>query len=166
MLEQLQQLIEQVSSKEAGAQGISSELTSSVAQETGTSILSGLKDTVMSGNFSQLTDLFQGSGDVSSNGAVSSIVSNLVGSLSGKLGIDQGVASNFASSVVPQALSMVVSKFKDSNFSITDLIGAFSGGSGSGGGILDSLGGMGLDQNKDGKVGLDDAMSALKGLFK
>lgn len=165
MLEQIQQLIEQVSSKEAAAQGISSELTTSVAQATGTSIISGLKETVMSGNFSQLTDLFQGSGDVASNGAVSSIVSNLVGTLSGKLGIDQGVASNFAGSIVPQALSMLVSKFKDSNFSITDLMGAFSGGSGSGGGIMDALGGLGLDQNKDGKVGLDDAMSALKGLF-
>lgn len=166
MLEQIQQIIEQVSSKEAGAQGISSELTSSVAQATGSSIISGLKDSVSNGNISQLTDLFQGSGDIASNGAVTSIVSNLVGTLSSKLGIDSRVANNFASSVVPQALSMLVSKLKDSNFSITDLLGAFSGGSGSSGGIMDALGGMGLDQNKDGKVGLDDAMSALKGLFK
>lgn len=162
MLDQIQQIIEQVSSREAGAQGFSSDLTSSVAQATGTSILSGLKESVTNGNFSQLTDLFQGSGNIASNGAVTSIVSNLVGTLSGKLGIDTGVANNFASSVVPKILSMVVAKAQDSNFSLTDLLGAFSGGSE---GIMSALGGLGLDQDKDGKVSLDDAMSALKGLF-
>ncbi|WP_430613768.1 hypothetical protein [Flavobacterium sp. JP2137] len=165
MLEQIKQIIEQVSSKEAGAQGMSSELTSSVVQATGGSIVSGLKESITNGNFSQLTDLFQGSGNIASNGAVTSIVSNLVGTLSSKLGIDSGVANNFAGSVVPQIIGMVVTKAKDSNLSMTDLMGSLAGGSGSSG-LLDSLGGLGLDQNKDGKVGLDDAVSALKGFFK
>ncbi len=169
MIDQIKQIIEQVSAQEGSAKGLGTDLTSAVTKETGDSILSGLKGALTGGNISQLTDLFQGNvSGLTSNPVVMGIIANLVSSLTGKLGIDQAVSQNFAGSVVPKVMETLVSKVqggKESGFQMTDLIASLSGDGAKG--LLESLGGsLGLDQNKDGKLGLDDAMSALKGFFK
>ena len=170
MIEQIKQIIEQVSAQEGSAKGLGSDVTSAVTKETGESILSGLKSALTGGNISQLTDLFQGNvGGLTSNPVVMGMIANLVSSLTGKLGLDQAVSQNFAGSVIPKVMETLVSKAQDgkeSGFQMTDLIASLSGGSDAKG-LLESLGGsLGLDQNKDGKLGLDDAMFALKGFFK
>lgn len=169
MIDQIKQIIEQVSAQEGSGKGLGTDLTSAVTKETGDSILSGLKGALTGGNISQLTDLFQGNvSGLTSNPVVMGIIANLVSSLTGKLGIDQAVSQNFAGSVVPKVMETLVSKVqggKESGFQMTDLIASLSGDGAKG--LLESLGGsLGLDQNKDGKLGLDDAMSALKGFFK
>ena len=167
-MDQIKQLIEQLSSQAVSKEdGISSNLTSKVAEETGQSIIMGLKDSVSKGNLGQLTELFGGSSSsLTSNPIVAGIISNLVSSLTKKLGIDSGVAKNFASDLIPKILGSFLSKSKDgsSGFQITDLISMAGGGGNSD--LLDKLGGgLGLDKNKDGKIGLDDATSFIKGLF-
>lgn len=170
MIDQIKQIIEQVSSKELnGAAGISSNLAGQVTQETGNSILSGLKDSLAQGNIGQLTDLFKATGgsSLTSNPVVSGMITNLISGLTGKVGIDSGTATSFAGSVIPKIVESLISKSKDgtSGFQLTDLIGSLSGGA-AGSSLLDSIGGgLGLDKNKDGKIGLDDATSFLKGLF-
>ncbi len=168
MIAQIKQIIEQISSQEAGQEkGISADLTNEIAQETGQSIVSGLKDSVSKGNISELTDLFGGSSStLTSNPIVLGIISNLISSLTGKLGIEGGVAKNFAGSVIPKILASLVAKSKDgtSGFQLTDLLSLAGGDKNSD--LLGKLGGiLDLDKNKDGKIGLDDATSFLKGLF-
>lgn len=170
MLDQITKVIEQVSSQEGSSKGIASDLMGALSKETSDSIISGFKGAVTGGNIGQITDLFQGkTSSIASNPMVLGMISSLISNLTGKLGLENGVSSNFANAAVPKALELLVSKAKDSSdssFNVTDLVSSLSGGADSKG-LLDSLGGaLGLDQNKDGKLGLDDAMSAIKGLFK
>lgn len=167
MLDQIKQTIEQVSSQEANqTNGIPADLTSKVSQETGNSIVSGLKDSLSSGNVSQLTDLFGTTGSsLTSNPIVKGMITNLVSSLTSKLGIDSSIATNFAGSTIPKILENLISKTKDgsSGFKVTDLITSLSSGSG---GLLGSLGSsLGSGENIDGKEGLGGITSKLKDLF-
>lgn len=169
MINQIKQLIEQVSSQEASqSAGISADLTSKVAEETGQSILSELQGAVSKGNMSQLTDLFGGStSSLTSNPLVKGMITNLISSLTGKLGIEGATAKSFAGSVIPKVLSSLISKAKDgkSDFQLTDLLSGLSG-AGDAGGLLGKLAGsLGADKKKDEKSGLDSATSFLKDLF-
>lgn len=164
MLDQIKQIIEQVSAQE-GAQGLPTDLTKQITAETGDSIVSGLKSAVSSGNISQITDLFQGGGaGLASNPLVTGMIGNLVGSLTGKLGLDQSVSSNFASNIIPKVLETVIAKTKEGGadgLDVQELLGSLAGN----GGIGDMLGGLaGGFLNKDKSGG--GAMDALKGLFK
>ena len=160
MLEQITQLIEQVSSKEMTNAGISSDLLGQVTQETGNSVLGGLKEAVSSGNIQGLTSLLgeNGLSNITSNPIVGGIIGNLTSGLVEKLGLSAGAAEGFAGSVVPKLIEMISSKASngESGFQITDLISGLSGNEGLGG----MLGGL-----LGGNEGLGGALSKLKGLF-
>lgn len=163
MINQLKQIIEQVSAQQNDVQGLSADTVKQVTEETGTSILSGFKSAVSSGNITQITDLFQGgTNNISSNPLVEGIVGTLVSSLTFKLGLSQGVSSSIAQTVVPKVLEILVSKSSngESGFHVPELLASF----GKEGDLGTRLGGLasGLTNGKGGEGAID----VLKGLFK
>ncbi|MEC4113131.1 hypothetical protein [Myroides pelagicus] len=156
MLEQITNLIEQVSSKEISNAGISTDLVGEVTKETGDSVINGFKDSISGGDLGALTSLLGGgTSNLLSNPMVMGMITNLVGSLTSKLGLGEGIANNFATAVIPKIISSIVSKNNDDadGFQLTDLLSSLGGEKG----ILDSLTG--------GKEGLGGAADLLKGLF-
>jgi hypothetical protein len=98
---------------------------------------------------------------------VKQLVDQVSGSLGQKFGIDSNAANGVASNMIPKVLESLVSRAKDPNvngFEVSDLVNAISGGSGNSG-LMDAItkygGQFGLDQNKDGKVDLQDAVAAV-----
>lgn len=171
MIEQIQQIVTQLTQKEVSSNpNISGELAGSVAKETGGSLMEGLQSAVSGGNVGDLMNMF-GSTDtnsLTSNPVVKNIVESLTSKLGSNVGLDAGTAGNFAGTVIPQILNMVLSKVKSGDFNVGDILGSLTGGSGASKGSV-------LDQNGDGKLGIDDAISAvtkgglgdmLGGLFK
>ena len=152
MLDQLTKIVEQFTQKEVAANAqIDNNLAGSVAKETGNSLVDGLKSAVSRGNISDLMGM-AGNLDVSSltsNPVVKNIIDSLSNKLSTNVGLDAGTASGFAGSVIPQILTTVVESVKNGNFNIGELMGS--------GGLTAAL-----DQNGDGKLGMDDAMDAIK----
>lgn len=153
MIERLQEIIQQVATQAVGNDhNISNELAGNVAKETGSSVIDGLKSAISGGNLGDLTSMFN-SGDsnsLTSNPVVQQIISSLTSKLGGSsIGLDSGAAGNFASSIIPKIISVITEKVKSGEFDVNGIMAAFSGGS--------SV----LDQNGDGKVGLDDAISAV-----
>ncbi len=152
MIDQLKDVVTQFTQKEVeGNAGIDNQLAGSVAQETGSSILEGLQSAISGGNISDVMSL-AGNGDVnslSSNPVVKNIIENLTSNLTRKIGLDGATSSGFAGSIIPQILSSVLGN-KSGGFNITDILGSLTGGNGT------------LDQNKDGKIGFDDAVAAVK----
>ena len=163
MIDQLQQIIQQITEKEvSGNANVKNELAGNVAQETGSSLMEGLKSAISNGNMTEIMGMMNNTdvNSLTSNPVVKNIIEMLTSKLTKNVGIDASASSGLAGSIIPQLLSMVLGG--KGNFNITDLIGSLTGGSSAGGGsILDSLGKMGLDQNGDGKVGIDDAISAV-----
>ena len=160
MLEQIKQLVEQVSSKEMSSAGISSDLLSSITQETGNSVVTGLKEAVSSGNIQGLTSLL---GDntlstITNNPIVGGIIGNLSSSLVEKIGLNSGTAEGFAGSVIPKLIEMISSKASngEQGFQVTDLISNLGGNDGVGGVIGGILGG---------NDSIGGALGKLKGLF-
>lgn len=167
MLDQISKIIEQVGAKEAADMGVSSDMLSKITGETKDSIVSGFKNAISDGNIKQITDLFQGSSSanaLTSNPLVSGMISNLISKLTGSLEMDNATSKSLATAVIPQILSMLISKSKDSNSGVNpaDLISTLGGSDAAG--MLGKLGGM-LGGNKGGKSA-GDALSGLKGLFK
>lgn len=152
MIDQLKDVVTQFTQKEVeGNAGIDNQLAGSVAQETGSSILEGLQSAISGGNISDVMSL-AGNGDVnslSSNPVVKNIIESLTSNLTRKIGLDGATSSGFAGSIIPQILSSVLGN-KSGGFNITDILGSLTGGNGT------------LDQNKDGKIGFDDAVAAVK----
>jgi|SRR5690606_33242294 len=166
-MDKFQEIIQQIAKQEvSNNSNIDDNLGSNVAQATGSSLIEGLKSAVSDGNLGDLTSIF---GDTDKNTLTSNpIVQNIISSLSSKLGnfgLDGGTAGGFASSIIPQIISMISNKVQSGDFNISEIIGSLTGGGT----------GSALDQNGDGKVGIDDAISAvtkgklgdaLGGLFK
>jgi len=154
MIDKLQQLIQQVTTQEVGNNSnIDNNLASNVANETGSSLIDGLKSAVSGGNIGDLTNML-GSSDknaLTANPVVKSIISSLTSKLGKNVGLDSGLAGSFASSIIPQIISMVSSKVQSGDFNISDIVSALTGGGAA----------SALDQNGDGKVGIDDAISAV-----
>lgn len=168
MLDQISKIIEQVGAKEAGAKGIPSDMLSQVTGETKESIVSGFKSAVSGGNIDQITSLFSGNSSanaLTSNPMISGMITNLTSKLTGSLGMDSGTSKGFATAVIPQILSMLISKSKDSDagFNPTDLISTLGGGSDAAG-MLGKLGGLLGGKGND--TSGDNPLSAIKGLFK
>lgn len=158
MIEQIKQLVEQVSTAEAGKENISGALINSISQETGNSVISGLKNSISNGDISSLTNLFNGnSAELVNNPMVGGMITNLVESLTSKLGLSEEIASNFAGNVIPQAIEMISSKVQggESGFQINDLIGGLGEG-----GISDLIGSF-----TGGKEGLGGVVDLFKKLF-
>ena len=168
MNDQIQQIVSQLTEKEVGTNAnISNELAGNVAKETGNSLMEGLQNAVSGGNISELMNMFSGSdtNSLTSNPVVKNIIESLTSKLGTNVGLDAGTSGSFASNIIPQILSMVTGKAKNGDFNISDILGSLAGGSAT------SM----LDQNGDGKLGIDDAISAVKngnlgdmlgGLFK
>lgn len=155
MIDQIQQIVSQLTEKEVGNNAsISNDLASNVAQQTGSSLMEGLQNAVSGGNMDGLINMF-GSTDansLTSNPIVKSIIESLTSKLGTNVGLDAGTSGGFASSIIPQIISMILGKAKSGDFNISDILGSLTGG-GNGGSML--------DQNGDGKVGIDDAISAV-----
>lgn len=168
MNDQIQQIVSQLTEKEVGTNvNISNELAGNVAKETGNSLMEGLQNAVSAGNMSELMNLFSGSdvNSLTSNPVVKNITESLTSKLGANVGLDAGTSNSFASNIIPQILSMIVGKAKSGDFNVSDILGSLTGGNAT------SM----LDQNNDGKLGIDDAISAVKngnlgdmlgGLFK
>ena len=169
MFDQLNELVQQFGNDAVVKNNaIPNELNEGVLNETGSSLLSGLQKMASDGNFEQLAGLFQGNNAGStSNPAVKQLVDQVSGNLGQKFGIDSNAANGVASNMIPKVLESLVGNAKDPNvkgFEVSDLVNAISGGSGNSG-LMDAItkygGQFGFDQNKDGKVDLQDAITAV-----
>jgi len=150
MIDQIQQMVQQLTEKEVGSnEKISNNLAGSVAQETGASVMEGLQSAISGGNMGDLMSMFSGNdtNSLTSNPVVKSIIDSLTSKLGSNVGLDASTSSNFAGSVIPQILSMILGKAKSGDINIGELLG---------GGAVSAL-----DQNGDGKLGIDDAISAV-----
>jgi hypothetical protein len=169
MFEQLTQLVNQFGEQAVVKNNaIPNELNEQVKQETGNTILEGLKGMVSSGNMDMITGLFQGNNtQSSSNPIVEMLTKQVVSSLGSKFGIDNNAAMGVASGMIPNILSSLIGQAKDPNvkgFEVADLVGMISGNNGDAkSSIMSKLGTMALDQNGDGKLDISDAMAALSG---
>lgn len=164
MLQQITQLIQEVTSKDLKSSQIAPELQGKVGELTATSVVDGLKDSLSSGSgLGALTSLFQtqGQSNIASNPIVGSIVKQLVSSLSGKLGLSETVANGFASLVVPNIVGAISSKVSSGaeGFQISDILSSLGGNSDGKSGILGALQG-------DKSAAASAIGGALKGLFK
>jgi hypothetical protein len=108
------------------------------------SFLDGLKNQAMSGNISQLTNLFNGK-ESNSSFLSSSIMSSMVPQLTSKLGVPQDKANSIANSVVPFLVNKFASKETGTVNNSGDLMSMFNLGDIGGdmlGGLTDKLGGF------------------------
>jgi Bacterial protein of unknown function (DUF937) len=168
MFEQLTQLVQQYGNDAVvNNKSIPNEHNEAVMGEASSSIFSGLQKIASEGGVEQLAGLFQGNAaQDSSNPVVQQLTQQLTGSLGEKFGINSTDASGVAGSLIPQILGSLIGKAKDPNdsFQISDLVSAISGGAGNAG-LMEAVskygGQFGLDQNADGKVDMEDAMSAV-----
>ena len=170
MFDQLTQLVQQFG-QEAVVKNdaIPNEQNEAVMEEAGNSIFSSLQKMASEGGVEKLAGLLQGNNaQDSSNPAVQQITQQLTGNLGKKFGLNNDIASSVAGSLIPQILGGLVNKANDPNdsFQITDLVGAITGGGTQTAGIMDAISKygtqLGLDQNADGKLDMQDAIAATK----
>ncbi|UQD56441.1 hypothetical protein [Flavobacterium sp. K5-23] len=149
---------------------VPNEKNEAVINEASNSIFSGLQKIVSEGGAEQLAELFQANNSQNnSNPVVQQLTQQLSGNLGEKFGLNSDDSEGIAGKLIPQILGSLVGKAKDPNdssFEISDLVGAISGNSGQNAGIMEAIskygGQFGLDQNADGKVDINDALSAVK----
>ncbi|MFV0537280.1 MAG: DUF937 domain-containing protein [Dysgonomonas sp.] len=113
------------------------------AVETTTSaIVDGLKNNLSLDNVSSLLGFSGGESDSANNQTVNSIQTSVISSLSEKVGLSKEVAGSIASTVVPALLQLLSKKSGDANdsFNFDSLLKSFTGGSGKGEGIQNTLG--------------------------
>ncbi|KGO90613.1 hypothetical protein [Flavobacterium suncheonense] len=169
MLEQLTELVKQYGSEAIiNNQDIPNEHNEAVMEETGNSILNGLKGMAANGNFSELAGLFSGGKVDSSNPVVRQLTEQLSGNLGQKFGLSSEASSGLAGNIIPKILGSLIGKANDPNqpsLDISDIIKTIGGGNS--GGLMDAVskygGQFGLDQNNDGKVDMKDAAAAMSG---
>lgn len=123
---------------------VPSDKQSAAVEATTTSIVDGLKNNLSLDNISSITSLFGGDGDASglaNNSVVTSIQSSVVSALKDKVGLSPAIASSISTTVIPAILGLLSKKSNDpgDSFDFSSLLGAFSGGSTSKGGILNSI---------------------------
>ncbi len=166
MFEQLTQLVQQFGNDAVVKNdAIPKEHNKAVMNEASSSILSGLQNIASNGGAEQLARLLQGNNASNSNNPiVKQLTEQLTGSLGAKFGLNNAAASSVAGSLIPKVLSSLINKAKDPNdssFQVSDLINSIGGGNSSLMDAVSKYGGIvGLDQDGDGKVGIEDAMAA------
>ncbi len=146
---------------------IPNEHNQAVIEETGSSILSGLKDVAAGGSFGDLAGMLTGKTPIDMNNPmIKELAGKVTGNLGSKFGLSTEVADGVANGLTSQVLSGLVNKANDpsdGSFQISDLVNAISGGSNSG--LMDAVskygGQFGLDQDGDGQVGMNDAIAAM-----
>ncbi|KUJ59973.1 hypothetical protein AR687_20345 [Flavobacteriaceae bacterium CRH] len=173
MFEQLTQLVQQYGNAAVvNNDAVPNEHNDGVMNEASNSIFDGLKKIASEGGAEQLAGLFNGNSKIdSSNPVVQQLTQQLSGNLGSKFGLSNSASSGVAASLIPQILSSLVNKAKDPNdnsLQISDIISSISGNSGQASNIMDTISKygtqFGLDQNGDGKIGVDDvAVIAKKG---
>ncbi len=166
MLDQLMQLISQHGQDAVvNNSAVPNEHNEAVMQEAGSSIFSGLQSALAGGGLSSISNLFSGSAGQNagisglvSNPVVQNIIQQLTGNLSNKFNLSPETAQSVSSNLVPNVLQNLSDKANDPNDSsidlqgilgslgggnLQDMLGKFTqGNSGSGGGLMDSLGGL------------------------
>ncbi|MFB9079810.1 hypothetical protein ACFFLS_07975 [Flavobacterium procerum] len=171
MFEQLTQLVKQYGGDAVvNNSAVPNEHNEAVISETSSSIFSGLQKLASENGGEQLAGLFNGNSPIDNNNpVVKQLTDQLSGSLGEKFGLSSSDSSGVASGMIPQILSSLVNKAKDSNdssFQISDIISAISGNSTQASGLMDTISkyGMqfGLDQNNDGKVDVADVLVVTK----
>lgn len=125
------------------------------------SIFNTLKNAAGNGNFSDIMNMFNGSGNAAETPMANIMNNDLVKGLMDKFSLNQNDAGGVASGLLPNVLNSLVNKTNDPNdnsidiqgilgkltggdggFDVQNIISKFSGGTSSGGGILDSLKGL------------------------
>jgi Bacterial protein of unknown function (DUF937) len=171
MFEQLTQLAQQFGQEAiVKNDAIPNEHNEGVLNEASSTIFSSLQKMASEGGIENLAGLFQGNNaQDGSNPAVQQITTQLTGSLGEKFGFSNETASNVAGTLIPQILGGLIGKANDPNdksLAISDIVTAISGNSGQSSGIMEAIskygGQLGLDQNADGKVDIDDAIAVTK----
>ena len=167
MFEQLTTLVKQFAGDAVvNNPAVPNEQNTAVTEEAGNSIFSNLKN-MATENAGGLAEIITGKSPIDlNNPAIKELTEKVTGNLGEKFGMSPEAANSVAGGLIPQVLSGLVNKAKDPNqpeFNVTDLVGALSGGNS--GGLMDAVskyGGMlGLDQDGDGQVGMNDAVSAI-----
>jgi len=136
MLDQLAKLVEEhAGSAIINNPEIPNNQNNAAVQEVAQQIFSGLQSHATSGNFSQLTSLFQGNTSVSSmasNPIVQQLISSVAGSLASKFGMSPATAQNMATSLLPTVMSQLISKTNnpdDNSFDLSGIMGKLTGDS-------------------------------------
>lgn len=168
MFEQLTELVKQYGGDAVvNNPAVPNEHNEAVMEEANSSILSGLKDIVASGNVGDLAGMLSGKTPIDMNNpVVAELAGKVTGNLGDKFGLSQEAAGSVAGGLIPQVLSGLVNKAQDPNqpgFNVQDIIASISNGQG--GGLMDMVtkygGQFGLDQDGDGQVGMSDAVAAV-----
>jgi hypothetical protein len=166
MFDQLTELVKQYGGDAViNNSAVPNEQNDAVISEASSSIFTGLKNMVASGNFSELAEMFQGN-NLSSSPVIKNLIEQVSGNLGSKFGLSSEASTGVASNLIPQVLESLINKAKnpnDSSLNIQDIISSISGGNG--GGLMDAVskygGQFGLDQNGDGKVDMGDVTAAV-----
>lgn len=165
MFEQLSQIVQQYGNEAVVKnKAIPNEQNEAVLNETSNSIFSSLQKIATKSDLSQLASLLQGNNLDTTNPAVQEITHNVTDSLTEKLGLSHDTAFGAATNMIPQILDSLVNKAKnpkETSFNISDIISSLTGGdSAQNSGIMEAISTygihFGLDENRDGKVDLDD----------
>lgn len=171
MFDQLTDLVKQFGNEAVvNNTAVPNEQNEAVLNEANNSIVSHLKEMVANGNYTDIASMFNDENSSnSSNIVVQQITEKLSGTLGEKFGLSPETSTGVAGNLIPKVLGSLIGKAKDPNdtsININDIIGSLSGGNAqSNGGLMDAISkygsSFGLDQNQDGKVGLDDAVAAV-----
>lgn len=171
MFEQLSSLMKQFGNEAViNNPAVPNEHNEAVLGEASNSIVNNLKEMIANGNISDVASLFNNdNASDSSNPVVQQLTEKLSGNLGEKFGLSNDVSSDVAGGLIPKVLGSLIGKAKDPNDSsinVSDIIGSLtSGNSEASGGLMDAVSkygsSFGLDQNGDGKVGMDDAIAAV-----
>lgn len=140
MLDQINEIISQVTTQIGGDHGIASDKLSQVKDTAQSSIMDTIKGMASGGDMSQITSLLGGN----SGGAgkiVQDMISNLSSGLVSKVGLSESNASGFAGSLVPKVMELLSSKMKSGDFDISSITSMLGGGDK--GGLMDKLGKLG-----------------------
>lgn len=124
--------------------GVPEEKKQDAVQTTTSALADGLKQNLNMSNLSALSGLL-GGGSSSANPIINNIKSTVVNELTSKVGLSQGIATTIATTVISAVMNVLSKKVSDPNekgFNLESIVGAFTGGSGSGSGgdLLGSLG--------------------------
>jgi hypothetical protein len=141
-----------------------------VMQEAASSITGGLKQALAGGGFQDVLKTLGGKADATgANPVVQNISGGFIDNLMKKFGLSSQTAQSIASSLIPMVIGKLVHKTNDpgdSNFSLGSIFGSLTGGKSSGlnlEGMLQSLGGGGLDKDHDGDVDFNDVTQMISG---
>jgi hypothetical protein len=145
MLENLQNLVRESASESIiNNPAIPNDRNEEVIADASSSIVSGLKTAVASGNTEELLSLFKnGPAAASTSPVAQNIQGGFAKNLMQKFGLDSGKAGGIAAALIPIVLQKLVHKTNDPNdnsFDLSSVLGSLTGGGGIGS-IINGLGG-------------------------